>query len=57
MDNVLTVADLIELLRSAPQDWPVWSLDVLYGCEAVSAPVRRIHLNGAASRLEITGDE
>jgi hypothetical protein len=58
MDNRMTVSELIEHLKTLPQDYEIWSYDADYGCDAVQAPVIResvlvIHTN---CQVKILGD-
>ena len=58
MDNRMTVSDLIEHLKTLPQDYEIWSYDAAYGCDAIDAPVIResvliMHTN---RQVKILGD-
>ncbi len=56
MANRITVAQLIDVLRTMPQENEVWSLDDISG-DAVYSPVTldMVHLD-AENRISITGD-
>lgn len=57
MDNRMTVAQLIEHLKTLPQDYEVWSLDDIHG-DAVCAPViqQSILVAHTSKKVEIYGD-